>query len=391
MEKENRENLFHKLIFLFSVLGILTTVHLYIMNERGFDQGCFGFETNAQIEDSFDCESVIDVGLTIMGMSNIFWGFTYYLILMLAGLLPVLFSFSFKQNMIKIRNFLIGIGFIYSAYLAYIQHFELNEYCALCLISGIISTILLGLLIYSKFLKTHPVPNYNLKKPFIIILIIGILVAGADFTYFSRLEVKPKVVNQHSNELTNEDSTQIECEYNDTKAFVKNTGKLISDIDIKYGNPNSDNIIIELFDPNCTHCKTLHEEMNNIIDEFKDDVFIVIKPNPLWNHSLQQIQALYIANDYGLFEDMLAEQFKRQTPGKGLNLDQLKEISEIIGLDSKMLIQRIKKADFLNYIIQENQKARKAGITSAPTLLLNGKIIASKSRNVECIGELIKK
>ena len=56
-----------------------------------------------------------------------------------------------------------------------------------------------------------------------------------------------------------------------------------------------------------------------------------------------------------------------------------------------MLIQRIKKAEFLNYIIQENQKARKMGITSAPTLILNGKTIASKSRNVECIGELIKK
>ena len=56
-----------------------------------------------------------------------------------------------------------------------------------------------------------------------------------------------------------------------------------------------------------------------------------------------------------------------------------------------MLIQRIKKAEFLNYIIQENKKIKRAGIISAPTLLLNGKTIASKSRNVECIGQLLKK
>ena len=129
--------------------------------------------------------------------------------------------------------------------------------------------------------------------------------------------------------------------------------------------------------------------MKNIIEAFENDFLIVIKPNPLWNHSLQQIQALYIAKDYGKFDEMLNEQFERQKPGKGLNLDQLKEIADLIGLDSDLMTKRIKKADFLKHIIQENQRVRKAGITSAPTLLLNGKTIASKSRNVDCIKELL--
>tara|TARA_B100001123_G_C14881045_1_gene856024 strand:- start:259 stop:762 length:504 start_codon:yes stop_codon:yes gene_type:complete len=165
--------------------------------------------------------------------------------------------------------------------------------------------------------------------------------------------------------------------------------ELITDIDIQFGNPKSDNVIIEIFDPNCTHCKKLHLEMKQIIEDYKDDMFIVIKPNPLWNHSIQQIQALYIAKEYGKFDEMLTEQFERQKPGKGLDLNQLTEIAELIGLESKILKQRIKKADFLNHIIQENQKVRKSGITSAPTLLLNGYSIASKSRTSECISELI--
>ncbi|MBC8196560.1 MAG: vitamin K epoxide reductase family protein [Candidatus Marinimicrobia bacterium] len=390
MDKTNRDNLFHKLIFLLTVFGMLTTVHLYIMNDRGFDQGCFGFETNAQVEDTFDCESVLEEGLTILGMSNIFWGFLHYSILMFASLLPVLFSFKSKKLMIKGRNFLIVFGFVYSAYLAYLQHFELNEYCALCLISGLISFILFLLLFISKFHISHTIPNNKLRSIFLNILFGGLIIAGTDYYYFNNLDIKTKVISKKINDKSESKSDSIECGYNKDKPFVKNVEHLITDVDIKYGNPNSKNILIELFDPNCTHCKKLHEEMNNIIEEYKEDIFIVIKPNPLWNYSLQQIQALFIANDYGLFEEMLSEQFKRQTPRKGLKLNQLKEIADIIGLDSKILLSRIKKNDFFNHINQENQKARKAGIKSAPTLILNGKTIASKSRNVECIGELIK-
>lgn len=390
MDKTNRDNLFHRLIFLLTVFGMLTTVHLYIMNDRGFDQGCFGFETNALVEDTFDCESVLEDGLTILGMSNIFWGFLHYSILMLTSLLPVLFSFNSKKLMIKGRNFLIVFGFIYSTYLAYLQHFELNEYCALCLISGLISFILFLLLFISKFHISYPIPDNKLRSIFLNILFGGLILAGADYYYFNNLDIKTKVSSKKINDKSESNSNSIECGYNNDKPFVRNVEHLITDVDIKYGNPNSKNILIELFDPNCTHCKKLHEEMNNIIEEYKEDIFIVIKPNPLWNYSLQQIQALFIANDFGLFEEMLSEQFKRQTPRKGLNLNQLKEIADIIGLDSKILLSRIKKNDFFNHINQENQKARKAGIKSAPTLILNGKTIASKSRNVECIGELIK-
>jgi len=388
MTTTEKENLFHKLIFIFSILGILTTVHLYLMNERGFDRGCFGFETSEQVEDTFDCESVIDQGLKIMGMSNIFWGFLFYSAIMALGLIPVFLkklNLDFYKN---IKNYLIIFGFLYSAYLAYHQHFIIEEYCALCLISGVISTILFILFILSpKNVKSYQMKFNNIH--YIIILVIGFLFAGIDYYYFNVLNKKSEKIEISETEPKIEDSENFACSFNEKKPYVKNYKDLISDIDIKYGNPNSDNVIIEIFDPNCTHCKKLHHEMKNIIEAFENDFFIVIKPNPLWNHSLQQIQALYIAKDYGKFDEMLNEQFERQKPGKGLNLDQLKEIADLIGLDSDLITKRIKKADFLNHIIQENQRVRKAGITSAPTLLLNGKTIASKSRNVDCIKELL--
>lgn len=387
MISTEKGNIFHKLVFLLSVLGILTTIHLYIMNERGFDQGCFGFETSQQVEDTFDCESVIEEGLVFLGMSNIFWGFIFYTALMLTSLLSVIISNKNKINFIFYRNLLILLGFSYSAYLAYYQHFILEEYCALCLISGLISAILFILLILSKFNNNNPKNKNDLKPFFIFVLTFGLLIAGIDYYYFNFINKKSEeIVNNENNKSTD---IEHQCSFNDKKPFVKNYMDLISDFDIKYGNPNSENVIIEIFDPNCTHCKKLHIEMNNIIEAYKNDIFIIIKPNPLWNHSLQQIQALYIAQEFGKFNEMLNEQFKRQKPGSGLNLNQLKEIATLIDMDPQILSQRIKKADYLNQIIQENQKVRKFGITSAPTLLLNGKTIASKSRNTSCIGELL--
>ena len=390
MKRFNKDNIYLKLIFIFSTLGILTTIHLYIMNERGFDQGCFGFETTQQLEDTFDCESVIDEGLTIFGMSNIFWGFSFYLTITILGLIPSLTNNRQKFKYYKYRSYLIFIGFCYSIFLAYQQYFILNEYCALCLLSGLISTILFILSILNKNNLKNQQNVRPLKNFYISILFILLIIAGLDIYYFNFIN-KKKIPNLDSNSLVKKNKPEkIECKFNKDKLFVKNYIDLISDIDIKFGNQNSKNIIIEIFDPNCKHCKSLHEEMNNIISSYQDDAYIIIKPNPLWNKSLQQIQALFISAEYGKFKEMLDEQFKRQKPGKGLNLEEIKEIATLIGLDSEVIIKRIKRADFLNHIIQENKKLKELGINSAPTLLLNGKTISSRSRNVACIGELIR-
>tara|TARA_B100000029_G_C17554986_1_gene951387 strand:+ start:548 stop:1759 length:1212 start_codon:yes stop_codon:yes gene_type:complete len=397
--KPNRgKNLFHRAIFLFSVLGLLTTVHLYIMNERGFDKGCFGIETNQQLEESFDCESVVQDGLVIFGISNITLGFLYYSILILC---TVGAGFNVKNNslkLIKLRNGFIIFGFIYSIYLAIHQHFILEEYCALCLVSGVISLCLFILLLLSGFPKNISIPDKSLYKHFYILLAIGAVLACWDFYYFSTLEKsnKNESLIEESAENNSAPKNDLEfipedCSFDDRKKSISDFKHLITDYDIKYGNENSDNILIEIFDPNCTHCKKLHPKMKKIIEEFEDDVFIVIKPNPLWSHSIIQIQALYIAHESGLFNEMLERQFELHTPGKGINLNQILVISEEIGLDREMVETRIKIGHYVNQIMAENKKIKATGIKSAPTLLFNGYPIAGKSRNSDCIGEFIRR
>lgn len=389
-------NFFHKAIYILSILGLLTTVHLYIMNERGFDRGCLGIETAQEFEESFDCESVVQEGLVIFGLSNITLGFLFYALLILCTIGAVLSNNRKNILLIKTRDRLIIIGFIYSIYLSIYQHFILEEYCALCLISGLISLVLFILLITSGFIKKSSVPDKANKKLFLLLFTIGIAIAGLDIYYFSTLEKFTHAEKINENDIDNIKMDENEfnpddCSFDTRKKSVKGYKNLISDYDIQYGNKNSEYVLIEIFDPNCTHCKKLHPKMKEIISRFDDDILVVIKPNPLWSHSIIQIQALYIAHEAGLFNEMVEEQFSLQTPGKGLNLKQLLEISEKIGLDKEIVSSRIKTGHFVKKIMADNNEIKATGITSAPTLLFNGKPIAGKSRNADCVNEFIKR
>lgn len=397
--KSNRgKNLFHRAIFIFTILGLLTTVHLYIMNERGFDRGCFGIETSQQFEESFDCESVVQEGLVILGVSNITLGLFHYSILALCTIGAVINYKNDGLKLIKLRNGFIVFGFIYSVYLTIYQHTILEEYCALCLVSGVISFCLFILLFSSGFPKNISIPDKTNNKQFFILLAIGAVIAGCDYYYFSTLD-KINISDSSTEALADSDNSTTndiefnpkDCSFDDRKKAVSDFKHLISDYDIKYGNQNSAITLIEIFDPNCTHCKKLHPKMKKIIQEFEDIVLIVIKPNPLWSHSIIQIQALYIAHESGLFNEMLERQFELHTPGKGISLDQLLVISEEIGLDRELVETRIKIGHYVNQIMAENKKIKATGIKSAPTLLFNGKPIAGKSRNSDCIGEFIRR
>jgi len=72
------------------------------------------------------------------------------------------------------------------------------------------------------------------------------------------------------------------------------------------------------------------------------------------------------------------------------NMEALKEIAYQLGLDGNLLVQRIQNNEYRDYIFNEHKKTRAAGIKSAPTLMINGKIIEVKSRTIQCLGELIR-
>ncbi len=133
-------------LFGFSLLGLLVVVHLWIQQARGFDRGCFGFNTAFEkAQQTFDCELVAQSSQgTFLGLSNVVWGFGFYLVvaLLCAG---VAFLPDRRALFKQLRAAAVGLGFLYALYLVYAQFTQVGALCALCLVSSAITTLLFAL------------------------------------------------------------------------------------------------------------------------------------------------------------------------------------------------------------------------------------------------------
>lgn len=137
-------------IYAAALAGILVVVHLWLMVDRGFDRGCFGFSEPTPV---VECEAVIqsDAG-SLFGMSNAVWGLLFY-----AGLAGLSFGIGMGKLPAvarKARGAMIYVGLAYSAYLVYVQASQIGAWCKLCLISASLVAVLAILVSLDLFGKS---------------------------------------------------------------------------------------------------------------------------------------------------------------------------------------------------------------------------------------------
>ena len=205
MNIQQKNTLFQILIFIISVAGILLTLHLHLTQEN---PACF---------EGGNCADVIGSLSGPFGISNIYWGMLYYLDLALLSILPLILSGKLAKYSITIRNYLIMLGFMYSIFL--VIHQVLYGFCVMCLVSALFCTSMMIILLISKFLKDHPIPNKDVLKFYIPILLTGITVAIIDYN-IDRTE-ESFYTGSHSN-------------LNSTKCF-----DILESNSVVFGNPNA--------------------------------------------------------------------------------------------------------------------------------------------------------
>ncbi|MBC8479765.1 MAG: vitamin K epoxide reductase family protein [FCB group bacterium] len=401
-----------RIIFILALIGVLTTVHLWIQHSRGFDRGCLGISIDHQIEDSFDCESVLmSAAGKIFGIPNTVAGHLYYLALVMISLLLVFLKGDQFKLLRLLRFFYILGGLGYTSYLVYYQYFVLDEFCALCLISASVVTLLFLTQIIDRIIKPEKTLDLSAgNQPRKELILLGSLIAltivlsAADVIYFNNMKImhateEPEIVKQvhdtkppDSDPLKPSDSNegakpvQHECYYHPELIPVDDWQLLISKTDPYRGNPLSKVVLIEYFDPNCRHCKTLHGTMKEVIEKYGSDVQFVYKPYPLWNYSVPQVEALYIAAKENKFFEMLDRQFELQNPGKGLTIEELRTVAEEIGMNGERFEQDLTDKKYRKFVMDQRSRARDLGIKGAPVVMINGQFISSASRTVECLG-----
>ena len=77
-----------------------------------------------------------------MGMPVAGWGVAYYVGLFLLTMIGTGESYADSVGMSKLLAFVAGTGFLFSAYLTYLELFQIHAICEWCVTSAIIVTII---------------------------------------------------------------------------------------------------------------------------------------------------------------------------------------------------------------------------------------------------------
>jgi protein-disulfide isomerase len=181
-----------------------------------------------------------------------------------------------------------------------------------------------------------------------------------------------------------------ECGYDADIPAVEDYMRLITFGDPYKGNFDADVTVIEYFDPNCPHCKTMHPIMNNVIQERGEKARYFMVPYVLWQYSLIQVEALFVAGQDGKYFEMLDAQYEHQQPG-GMSIDELTALAKEIGLDPEVFRARVERGMNQGMIMARRQEIIDMGIRGTPAVMINGRVIDGQSKSFECIVELIDK
>jgi len=179
-----------------------------------------------------------------------------------------------------------------------------------------------------------------------------------------------------------------ECGYNEDIPEVEDYMRLITFGDPYMGNFDAGVTVVEYFDPNCPHCKTFHPIMKQVIADNEQHARFFMIPFVLWQYSLAQAEALFVAGQDGKYFEMLDAQYDNQKAG-GMSLDELVLLAEDIGLDPEVFRGRLERGLNQRMIIARRQEISDLGIGGTPTVMINGRFISSDSKSRECMNQLI--
>ena len=389
-------------IFLLALFGVLVVVHLWVQAQAGFAFGCTGAGDAAS---GAGCAEVTtSIYSDFLGVSLLVWGGAFYVLLAalragVAALKPP------TSDTLRTASFaLTSVAFLFVLYLVGVQAFVLGQFCVLCLLSSATTTALFVLHLVERAKGPGPAPGSvsgtgsaasAALRPYAIGVVALIVLAGAD-VMLSDGAAAPAPVAQVQNAdgsvqaALTAGGVSAECRYDVEVSRFRDFDRLLTMETPYHGSADAPVNVVKIFDPNCPHCRTLHEILEPIIPQLGDEARFYYKPYPIWDYSVPQVQALYLAGEEGKFFEMLDLQFANQQRG-GLSLDQIVALAERIGMDGERVRSEIEAQKYVGLIRQQNEIILSTGIRSVPKLAIEGRVIASTNEafTTECLGALI--
>ena len=409
--------LLRRLIFGASLFGILVVAHLALQKASGFANGCSGVAGVIGAEgltgESAGCQTVTEsIYADFLGVSNIVWGLLFYAFL--AGT-RLLYAATANDLFRRVAFGAAAVGLLYTGYLVYLQVAEIGAFCVLCMTSAATVLTLFGLHLAEhrrlealapaeeasprrRAQAAAPAPWWKAHAA-IAAAFVALLIADVSLSGRAAAEVRSDPARSFG-EITAEaqaraaaEAGEGACDYKPGE--IEDLSRFTSAPFI--GPADAPVVAVEVFDPNCPHCKTLADTIDPLA-EARGDVKVHYVPYPLRQNSVGQVVALKLAEREGKFMALLDEMFERQDATWGMSLDELLDTVQAAGMDpgavraameDQAVLQPILNQIQLDATAVENAFADEDGGMSTPRLAIGNRIATGTTASFSnrCLNE----
>lgn len=385
-------------LFLLALFGLLVVVHLWVQSRAGFAFGCTGAGDAAS---GAGCAEVTSsIYSEFLGASLLVWGGLFYVVVAglragVAALKPPTSDTLRTASLVA-----VSIGMLFVLYLVYVQAFVLGAFCTLCLISSLTVATLFALHLVERMKGPGPAVAASVAlRPYAIAAVALLVLAGADVVLTDRAEAPALTREGTPAGMTAYETAA--CHFDIESPRLPAFDQLITMQTPYEGSADAPVRVLKIFDPNCPHCKHAHEVLQEqVVPEIRDEARLYYHPHALWEHSIPQIQALYLANEEGKFFDMLEMEFAQQQAIAALRREGreddivtgLVRMAEQIGMDGEAFRREIDAGKYVGVIRENRRVLSEQGVRSVPRLVIEGRVMANTNEawTPECIGQLVE-
>jgi protein-disulfide isomerase len=137
--------------------------------------------------------------------------------------------------------------------------------------------------------------------------------------------------------------------------------------------------IVEFTDFQCPACGRTQPILEEVVNEYGDKVKFVVRDFPLDMHqyAVKAAEAAEAAREQGKFWEYATLLFKNQ---EHLELDNLVQYASQLGLDAKKFQDALISGKFADKVQRDLQDGYRMGVSSTPTVFVNGKRVKDKSK-----------
>ncbi len=146
---------------------------------------------------------------------------------------------------------------------------------------------------------------------------------------------------------------------------------------LSFGPSNAKVTIIEYFDYRCGYCHAAAPYIKELMDKNKDYRFIFKELPILSDNSVIATKAAYAAHNQGKY---IALHRALMSAGGDLDLTQILQIAQGVGIDVTKLQADMNKPEVSEYIENIRNEAQELGISGTPGFVINGKLISGYAK-----------